>query len=104
MDHAATGDLQPAGVLADAATLTVTEHAGHVDFSGWLSEREVRGPQPHAQIFLEESAQEPLQHGFEVREVHAFIDDETLDLMEHRRVGHVVVHAVDAARHDHRER
>lgn len=45
-----------------------------------------------------------MQHGLQIREVHTLIDDQTLDLVEHRRVGHVVVHAVHAARHDHRER
>src|SRR5262245_52722489 len=39
MDHAASRDLEPARLLADAATRAVAEHAGHIYFGRRLGER-----------------------------------------------------------------
>ncbi len=55
MHHAAAGDLQPAGVLADAAARAVAEHARHVHFRRRLGEGEIRGPQAHPEVLLEEA-------------------------------------------------
>ena len=104
MHHAAAGDLQPAGVLADAATRAAAQHAGHVDFGRRLGEREVRRPQAHLQVALEERFEEAVQHGLHVREADALADHQAFDLVEHRRVRDVVIVAIHAARRDHRER
>ena len=42
MDHSAAEDLEPAGLLADAATRAMAEHALDVDLGGGLGEREIR--------------------------------------------------------------
>ena len=47
---------------------------------------------------------EAVQHRLQIREAHALVDDQPFDLVEHRRVGHVRVAAIDAARHDHAQR
>ncbi len=53
---------------------------------------------------LEEGAAELLQHPFQVGEIGALVDDQPLDLMEHRRVGLVAVAAIGAARADDADR
>ena len=51
-------------------------------------------------VDLEEGAAEFLQHPLEVRHGDVAVDGEALDLVEHRRVGLVVVGAVDPAGRD----
>ena len=97
-------DLEPAGLLADAAAGAAAEHALDVDLGRRLGEGEVRRPEAHAEVALEELLHELVQHGLEVREAHALVDQQAFDLVEHRRVRHVGVAAIDAARHDHAQR
>ena len=52
-------------------------------------------------VDLEEGAAELLEHPLQVRHRDVAVDREALDLVEHRRVGLVVVGAVDPARRDH---
>ena len=75
------------------------------DFERRLGEREERRPEPHADaIDLEERLEELFQDPFQVAEMRLLVDDETLDLVEHRRVGLVGIAAVGAARNDHADR
>src|SRR5579864_1385657 len=98
VDHAAAGDLEPAGVLAGAASLAGTEEALHVDFGRRFREGEVRGPKAHREVSLEEGLQEPMQYRLHVGEADVLPHHESLELVKHRRVRHVRVAAVDASR------
>ena len=94
MHHAAAEDLQPLARLADRL-------GTDVDFHRRLGEREVRGAEAHLHlVHLEERLAELLEHPLQVTHVGRLVDDEALDLMEHRRVRLVAVAAVDAARRD----
>ncbi len=88
------GDLQPA-VVAER----------HVDLRRRLGEREERRPEAQANVVaLEEVAQELGERSLEVGERDVPVDPQALDLMEHRRVRGVAVHAIDAARRDDLDR
>src|SRR5579872_5241167 len=84
MHHAAAGNLEPAGLLADATACAAAEHAGDVDLGGRLGEGEVRGTQPHGKILLEESLHEVVHDRLEVGEADTLIDEQALHLVEHR--------------------
>nr|AOO54644.1 phenylalanyl-tRNA synthetase subunit alpha [uncultured bacterium] len=89
MHHAATADLQPAVLPA------------HIHLGGRLGEREERGTETHLHVFgLEIVLQEICDHTFEIGETHALADPQAFDLMEHRRVRRIGVHAVNAPRRD----
>ena len=45
-----------------------------------------------------------MQHGLQVRETDVLIDDQSFDLVKHRRVGHVGIAAIDTSRRDHPQR
>ena len=55
-------------------------------------------------IDLEEGLAELLQNPFQVAEMRAAVDDQALDLVEHRRVRLVAVAAIGAARDDDADR
>ena len=55
-------------------------------------------------VDLEERLAEFFQDPFQVAEVRALVDDQALDLVEHRRVGLVRVDAIGAARDDDADR
>src|SRR5580693_8553592 len=87
MHHAAAEDLHPLVAFAEA-DLALVAAVLQVDFEGWLGEREERRPKPHADpVDFEERLEEFFQNPFQVAEMRAFVDDEALDLVEHRRVG-----------------
>ena len=68
--------------------------AADVHLGGRLGEREVARPEAHRDVVaLEEGAHEVGQAALEVAHVGAPVDHQALDLMEHRRVGHVEVAA-----------
>ena len=91
-------------MFAHTTARAVAEHTGHVHLGRRLGEREIRRPQPHAQVLLEERLQELLQCRLEVGKADVLIDHEPLDLMEHGRVGHVVIAAIHPPWHDHGQR
>ena len=65
----------------------------------------VRGAEAHAhRVHLEERLAELLQAPFEMAEVRGLVDHQSLDLVEHGRVGGVAVEAIDAARRDDADR
>src|SRR5690606_25620429 len=100
MHHAATQHFQPAGLLADAAAFAVTHDALDIDFRRWLGEWEVRGTEPHIQLFLKKVTQEDRQHAFEVGKGDVLIHQQTFHLVEHWGMGKIRVTTVNAARTD----
>src|SRR5271167_4970671 len=104
MHHAAAENLQPVFAFAEA-DFSLVALALDVDFQRGLGEREERWTEAHLYaVDLEEGLAEFLQNPFQVAEVRAFVDDQTLDLMEHRRVGLVRVAAIGAAGDDDADR
>ena len=105
VDHAAAAPLDPALAAAGAAGVGVdppADEAAQVDLGGRLGEREVRRPEPGRDARRRTSraakwSSEPLRWAMR----DALVDDEALDLVEHRAVGRVVlVGAEDPARAD----
>src|SRR5690606_18751678 len=97
VDHAATQDLQP----AHAAVRLLP---GDVDLGARLHEREVAGAEAHLEVALEERAHELGERALEVGEGRGLVDQQALDLVEHRRMGLVGVRTVDLAGGDHAQR
>src|ERR1700676_3701873 len=96
MHHAAAEDLQPVVALAEADFAFVAA-ALDVDFERRLGEREIRRPKPHADtVDFEKRLAEFFQNPFQVAEMRALVDDEALDLVEHRRMGLIRVAAIGA--------
>ena len=99
VNHPATEDLHPTGALADptrggACAITfpgAAEHATHVDLAAGLDEGEVTRAKANRDVLVEEAAKEECEHSFELGESHVFIDEEALELKEHRRMRGVVV-------------
>jgi len=88
--------LTGAGNLEPAA---VTE--SHVDFRRRLGKgKERRAKAQRHVVALEEVAQEFIEHALQVGERHVVGDPQAFDLMEHRRMRRVAVHAVHATRRD----
>ena len=103
MHHAAAAELDPAGVLADAAT-ALAEGAADVELEAGLDEGEVPRPQPHLELLLEELPQEPLQHAGEVSDGDVLADDQPFHLVEGVLVGGVrLLVAEHAPGRDHPE-
>ncbi len=100
VDHAAAQNLQPAVALAHL------QHAprpgtADIDLGRGFGKRKVAGAEPQFHLVdLEIGAAEFLQHPFQVGHADIAVNRQPLDLMEHRRVGLVHVHPVNAARRD----
>ena len=104
MHHSAAENLEPAGLAAHAAARPPADDALDVHLGGGLREGEVGRPEAQVQVRLEDVAAEGGEDPLEVREVRALVDDEALDLLEHRGMGEIGIAAVDAAARDHPER
>ncbi len=92
--HAAPAELEPRSV----GTLDVV-------LRRWLGEREVRRPQPRAELPPEVRLGELVDRAREVAERDAAVDDEPFDLVEHRHVGGIGRVAPEhGARHDRVDR
>src|SRR4051812_41541560 len=105
MDHPAAEHLDVAGVLAQAAAgagavRLLAEYTSDVDLSAGLDEREVARAEAHRRVRSVEALGELREHALEMRERDVAVDEERLDLVEHRRVRRVVVAAIDGARSD----
>ena len=104
MHHSAAEDFEPvlAFAKADFAALTA---ALDVDFHRRFRERKKRRPEPHLDaLHLEERLAEFLQHPFQIAEIGRSVDDQTLDLVELRRMGLVGIDAIGPARTDDTDR
>src|SRR5690606_802970 len=106
MDHAAAPDLEPTGGLADAtarpaAVVTRAADAPDVHLGARLDEGEVARAEPHGGVLAVETLGERREYPLEFGEADPLVHEEALDLVEHRRVGDVVVSTVHgAATHD----
>src|ERR1700722_8820177 len=89
MNHPAPQYLQPAGLLANTASLAVAENTLDIGFGRRLGKGEVRRPQPHAERPLEKPLKEGMQHGFQVGEADTLADHHFFDLVKHGCMGHV---------------
>ncbi len=79
--------------------------AADIDLGRGLGEREIARPEAHRQIVEpEKGAAELDQAAFQMAHMRRPVDDQPLDLMEHRRMRRVMVAAKGAARHDDADR
>ena len=84
--HAAAAQLEPAGLGARAAALALAEQAVDVELGRRLGEREVRRAQARVDRPAEVGRGERLEGAGQVGEGDALVDDQALDLVEHRHV------------------
>ena len=97
-------DLEPRSAVADLH-LAAFPGAVDVDFHRRLGEGEMRGAEAHLHVVeLEERLAEFGQRPFEMAEMRLLVDDQALDLVEHRRVGLIEIVAEGAPRHDDADR
>ena len=59
----------------------------NIDFRRRFRKRKVRRSEPEFRIAFEKCFYELVQNGLQIGQVDISIDDQTLDLMEHRRMG-----------------
>src|SRR5690606_18361927 len=102
MNHSAAEHLEPAGSLADAASsagtvLLATEDAADVRFCAWFDEGEIARPEADRRRVAVETLGEGRQYALELREGHVPCDVKPFNLVEHRRVGDIVVAPVDGS-------
>ena len=87
MHHAAAENLQPLIAFADP-DLVADLGVADIDFHRRLGEGEMARAEAHLHLrHLEERLAEFLEHPFQMAEMGLLVDDQALDLMEHRRVG-----------------
>src|SRR5262249_18877562 len=99
MDHAASTQLDPAGLLAHRASASAALPAAHVELCARLGVREEACAEPHSRGRREHLARERQQRALEVRHRDAFAHDEPLDLSERGGVREIeIVATVDASR------
>ena len=104
MHHAAAEDFEPVAAGADLQFAALAR-AADIDLGRGLGEREIARPEAHRQIVdIEEGAAELDEAALEMAHMRRAVDHQPLDLVEHRRVGRVVVAAEGAARHDDADR
>src|SRR5262249_54862503 len=89
VDHSAAKDLDPTGVLADVASCTRSvllpaEGAPHVDLGAGLDEGEIARAKAHGGTRTIEALGELGEDAAEIRHRDALVDEERLELMEHR--------------------
>src|SRR5689334_3264376 len=89
MHHTGTHDLDPSGVLTNAASDAVAEHTGHVNLCAGLDKGEETRTQARFGLLSEKLFMESLESALQVGECDALVHDQTLYLMEHRRVSRV---------------
>src|SRR5690606_27709668 len=94
VDHSAAAPLDPALAPAGAALLGVlpqADEAEQVDLGAGLGEGEVRGPEARGGALTEQARGEVVERALEVGHRDALVDDQALDLVEHRAVRRVVL-------------
>ena len=100
VNHTASQNLYPAGVLAEAAALAATDEARDVHLGTGFCEGEVAGTQANLRVGAEHLAGEAEQHLLQVGERYILVDIEALHLMEEAvgasRDGLVAVNAARA--------
>ena len=101
VDHAAAQQLEPSAVLADAAAGAVADDAGELELERRLGEGEVVGAPLQRRVRTEERSREEFEGALEIAHRDPLVDAESLDLVEHRHVGRVVIAPIRLARNDH---
>src|SRR5262245_53262432 len=91
MNHAGAAELEPPGLLAGAAALAEADPARDVELAPRLDEREVAGAQADLDVVTEEHLPHRGARAPEVRHRDPLVDDERLELVEHRKVGGVEI-------------
>ena len=86
------------------ADLPALAACGPVELHARLDEGEEARAEAHRRARAIEALGERGEDAAEIGEADALVDEEALDLVEHRRVGEIVVAAEDAASADHGER
>ena len=89
MYHTAAQDLDPARALAETASLSAAFEAAHIHLRAWLREREMMGTEFRLCLRPEQLLCEYLQGSFQIREGNMLVNDQSLNLMEGRRVGSI---------------
>src|SRR5687768_5133070 len=101
MHHAAATNLEPPGAFADGAAGTVAEDAANEHLGAGFRVGEEAWPNLDFRVRLEQLAREGCESALQIPHGHVLSDDETLDLLEHRRVCQVeIIATVHLARHD----
>src|SRR5215472_3149967 len=104
MHHAAAENFQPVIALAKA-DLALVATALDVYLERRFGKGEERRPEPHFHVVdLKKRLAELRKNPLQMTEMGALVDDETLDLMKHRRMRLVAVATVGAPRADHPNR
>ena len=105
VNHAAAEDLDPALALAERAAFTVAAVALDIHLRRRLGEREVMRTETNNRVLAVQLLCEQLENALQVAHADALIDNQTLDLMEQRRVGCVNgVRTVNTARRNNADR
>src|SRR5215470_4330973 len=104
MHHAAAENFQPVIALAKA-DLALVATALDVYLERRFGKGEERRPEPHFHVVdLKKRLAELRKNPLQMAEMGALVDDQSLDLMKHRRMRLVAVTAIGAARADHANR
>src|SRR5687768_7011843 len=99
--HTAAADFEPSRALADRAAAAMAKHAADEDLGARFGIREEARANLHLCVRFEQLARERGQRALQIGHGDAVAYDESLDLLEHRRVRQVeVVAAIHLAGHD----
>ena len=82
VDHAATQNLHPSGVLTEVAALSSADRARDVHLGTGLGEREEAGAKANLRVGAKHLASEGEEHLLQVGEAYALVDIQTLHLVE----------------------
>ena len=82
VDHTASQDLKPAGVLADCAALAAAQEALDIHLRGWLCEREVGRTETGAHILPEQAPCKIGEGAFQIAEGDILTDHQSFHLVE----------------------
>src|SRR4029453_1782856 len=93
--HAAPEKLEPARLLAKPATAAVAALTFHVELCRRLGVRKEAWPESRLDPGIEELLGERIQCTLQVAQTDALVDDQALNLGEHRRVRRVEVAAAE---------
>ena len=90
MNHSGTQHFNPAGVLADRATLPQAVETGNICFHRWFGEGEVTRPQTNLELVTEERLGNHFQGSLQVSHGDVLADNHPFNLVELVTVGRVI--------------
>ena len=97
MHHAGAENFDPTGITAGTAAFAAANAAGNIHFGAGFGKREITGTEADLTVFAEELTHHFEQRPFQVGHGDIFVDDKPFHLVEHGRMGGVVVSAEYAA-------